>query len=108
MEEGIGSDGRELGDAPIQANQWEGATMTKQASGSEQSIDRRTLLLLAALTGGSAALAPFGSLPAFATEAEISVANPRYNEIYKATSNYYFDNPQLSTATMPRLTCPAA
>jgi len=82
--------------------------MIKHVGGSGRSIERRTLLQLAAATGGAAALARFGVLPTFAAEAEISVADPRYNQIYKATNNYYINDPQWVSVTKPRLTWPAA
>src|SRR5260370_26411084 len=91
-----------------QTNRWEEAEMIKHVGGSGRSIERRTLLQLAAATGGAAALARFGALPTFAAEAEISVADPRYNQIYKATNNYYINDPQWVSVTKPRLTWPAA
>src|SRR5260370_33814901 len=91
-----------------QTNRWEEAEMIKHVGGSGRSIERRTLLQLAAATGGAAALARFGVLPTFAAEAEISVADPRYNQIYKATNNYYINDPQWVSVTKPRLTWPAA
>ncbi len=82
--------------------------MTRNADGSGRTIDRRTLLQLAAATGGAAALGRFGALDALAAEAEITVADPRYNQIYKTTSNYYINDPQWVNVTRPRLTWPTA
>jgi peptide/nickel transport system substrate-binding protein len=82
--------------------------MIKRIGGSERSIERRALLQLAAATGGAAALARFGAISALAADAEISVANPRYNQIYKVTSNYYINDPQWVSVTKPRITWPAA
>jgi peptide/nickel transport system substrate-binding protein len=80
----------------------------QNADGSGRPIDRRTLLQLAAATGGAAALGRFGALGALAADAEITVADPRYNQIYKATSNYYINDPQWVSVTRPRLTWPVA
>src|SRR5882724_2293795 len=82
--------------------------MTRNADGGGRRIDRRTLLQLAAATGGAAALARFGALPADAAEsdAEISVVNPRYDKIYKGTKTYYINDAQWAASTRPRLTWP--
>jgi peptide/nickel transport system substrate-binding protein len=87
--------------------------MTRNATRIGRPIDRRTLLQLAAATGGSAALGWLGvpsaqTANAQAAEAEITVADPRYNKIYKATSTYYINDPQWTAYTRPRLTWPEA
>lgn len=82
--------------------------MTQDADDIGRPIDRRTLLQLAAATGGAAALARFGSLPALAAEAEIAVVNPRYDKLYRGTKTYYVNDAQWVAETTPRLTWPQA
>src|SRR4030095_10138514 len=66
-------------------------------------LDRRTLLQLAA--GGAGAGA--GKVEAaFAAEAPFALTDPRYDELYKATSTYYVNDAQWAAWTRPRLAWP--
>jgi peptide/nickel transport system substrate-binding protein len=71
-------------------------------------IDRRSLLRLAAALGGSGVAARLGLLPADAADAGIASADPRYDQLYKATSTYFANDPQWVAWTRPRLTWPKA
>src|SRR5260221_13027393 len=82
--------------------------VARTGDGSGRAIARRPLLQLAAATGGAPAWGRFGARDALAAEAEIPVADPRYTQIYKTTSNYYINDPQWVNVTRPRLTWPTA
>lgn len=68
-------------------------------------MERRDLLRLAAATGGAAALG-VRATPARAADAPITVANPKYDKLYKGTGTYFMNDPRWVSATTPRLTWP--
>lgn len=71
-------------------------------------IDRRTMLMLMAATGGSAAFS--GALPraAFAQSQKFSLENPAYARLYDNITGYYFQDEQWAKETATRLTWPTA
>ena len=71
-------------------------------------IDRRSLLRLAAASSVGGVAARLGLLPADAADAGIASADPRYDQLYKATSTYFANDPQWVAWTRPRLTWPRA
>ncbi|MCW5730904.1 MAG: hypothetical protein KIT20_09115 [Alphaproteobacteria bacterium] len=82
--------------------------MTHDTDGPGRTIDRRTLLMLMAATGGGAAMSGLGSFPAFAQDPTIELENPKYNRLYNEISGYYFKDPVWVKETATRLTWPKA
>ena len=65
---------------------------------------------LAAATAAAAAtrIGPTTAAPAAAAEPPFTLADPRYDSLYKGTSSYFFNDPQWAAWTRPRLTWPKA
>ena len=80
--------------------------MTGQNNGIGKPIDRRSLMMLMAATGASAALpAPFLST-AQAAEGEFQLENPAYARLYNNVSGYFFKDEVWSKETRARLAWP--
>ncbi len=69
-------------------------------------IDRRAALLLGA--GAAAAVTKLGAAPALGAEAPFTLADPRYDELYKRSGPYFTNDPEWVRWTRPRLTWPKA
>ncbi|MFC1458628.1 ABC transporter substrate-binding protein [Microvirga arabica] len=82
--------------------------MKDLTNGSGRPIDRRSMLMLMAATGGSAALAGSWPFRAFAADAKIELENPAYARVYDNISGYYLKDEQWIKETLPRLTWPTA
>jgi len=81
--------------------------MTNRKDGAGK-IGRRQAVKLTAAAAVAPALARFGIPEARAVEVSISVANPKYNALYREASSYFVNDPQWLAWTTPRLTWPKA